>query len=66
MKKFILTVSGEVKLDVDDIWPDGDAPANPTAEDVLSVLWCSGRLSDVLADWNLEDDFDWDVQSYEV
>lgn len=56
-KRFESTMDGSVVLSADDIWPDGDAPQNPTARDVLNVLKSQGRLLDVLVDWNLDEEF---------
>ena len=36
--KFILVLEGDLELDVDELWPDGDAPVNPTDEDVIELL----------------------------
>ena len=60
-KVFCFSISGEAALAVEDIWPDGDAPENPTLDDVLKVITgCGGRLR-VLEDWDLLDDLDLDV-----
>lgn len=32
--EFTLSFSGDIKLKTSQIWPDGDAPENPTAKDV--------------------------------
>jgi hypothetical protein len=57
-KRFELTVEGSVVLELDEIWPDGDAPENPTAADAQRVIDADGGLSRVLLDWSLEDDFE--------
>ena len=36
-----------------EIWPDGDAPENPTVEDVMAVIKKHGDTSAVLRDWNV-------------
>ena len=33
-KSFTITFDGSATLTVDEVWPDGDAPANPTLLDV--------------------------------
>ena len=56
-KRFTFELRLETSLTIDDIWPDGDAPEGPTAEDVLAQLKKSG--SDCLSatsDWNLAQD----------
>lgn len=60
-KRFAIRIKGEVVLDESQIWPDGDAPENPTANDALAVLDAELGLSDVLVEWGLEDDFKFDV-----
>ena len=54
MKAFTVVIDGNFELDIEQVWPDGDAPENPTVEDVAAVMRkCGGRFS-VLNDWNLE------------
>jgi hypothetical protein len=43
----------EVHLSVEDIRPDGDAPENPSCEDVLSVMEKCGSSTWVAREWNL-------------
>ena len=38
MTRWTVTISGGVYLTVEDVWPDGDAPENPTEEDVVAVM----------------------------
>lgn len=40
-----------VEYDSSQIWPDGDAPKNPTAQDVADLLHLEGRQA--LTDWDL-------------
>lgn len=42
-------------LSIDEVWPDGDAPPNPTAEDVAEVMRRHGGFHRVLLDWGLLD-----------
>lgn len=51
---FHLEWGGEAYLTLDEIWPDGNAPENPTREDVIAVMQRSGSLGRLLQDWNLE------------
>ena len=53
MKTFILSVVGSVVLSEDAIWPDGDAPENPTEEDVEHLIEECGGIGRVIDDWNL-------------
>lgn len=42
-------------LTVEQVWPDGDAPENPTTDDVIKALRSRGDFMDMIArDWNLE------------
>lgn len=60
-KKFCIRLEGEVELSVEDVWPDGDAPENPTADDVLEVLNAGGGVYRVMLDWSMDDAFEWSV-----
>ena len=57
MKTFTFSVTGDTKLTVDQIWPDGDAPTDPTADDVLDQLVACGTATGVIEDWNLDCEF---------
>ena len=52
--RFRVYLHVEATLSVDQLWPDGDAPANPTAEDVQALIDDCGGL-DIIDDWNLAD-----------
>lgn len=54
-KKFRITYTLDVTLDEGDIWPDGDAPENPTAEQVTTLIQKEGGFPKVISDWNLDD-----------
>jgi len=43
----------EVQLTVEEIWPDGNAPENPTAEDVVAQMRATGSVSNVMSEWGL-------------
>jgi hypothetical protein len=58
---FNLGISADVFLEIDEIWPDGDAPENPTAEDVIKVIKACGGAARVIRDWDLDAQLDLDV-----
>jgi hypothetical protein len=52
---------GMDSLSVQQVWPDGDAPENPTTDDVIKALRSRGDfLERIVQDWNF------DVQDIEV
>lgn len=53
--RFLVTFEGSVPLTVEQVWPDGDAPENPTADDVVDVMRTYGRPTRVIEDWCLDD-----------
>lgn len=53
-KRFTITITSTNTLSVSALWPDGDAPADPTAEDVLALIEECGGASSVLRDWDLD------------
>lgn len=55
MKRFRISIDIDAVLSVDELWPDGDAPANPTRDDVFALIDKCGGLS-VIEDWNLVED----------
>lgn len=48
---FTIEVGDEASLSVNEIWPDGDAPENPTVEDVIAKIKQSSEFS-FMSDWN--------------
>lgn len=54
-KTFILQYDIDVTLDVDELWPDGDAPDDPTVADVVALIKRCGGWRKVISDWNLDD-----------
>jgi hypothetical protein len=63
MKKFKIHYKCISELDVNSLWPDGDAPDNPTTSDVRQLIIECGGIYDVLSDWNLHTfDGDWFVE----
>jgi hypothetical protein len=53
MKKFRISYTVDVTLNASEIWPDNNAPANPTEQDVLQVIEKGGGIYQVIGDWNL-------------
>jgi hypothetical protein len=58
--KFRFRLNVDSTLTIDQIWPDGDAPENPTVEDVARVTgqWDSAKISvremcELVDEWNL-------------
>jgi hypothetical protein len=41
-------------MKVDDLWPDGDAPANPSIEDVQALVAKCGGKHRILHEWDLD------------
>lgn len=57
MKTFHFEWGGTADLIVTDIWPDGDAPADPTTDDVIKAMMRSNGWAtpkSVCQDWNFE------------
>jgi len=51
-----LEFEGHTTLELDEVWPDGDAPENPTAADVVARIKSDCHsLSDLLHDWSIEE-----------
>ena len=65
-KRFEFDISINCTLDIEQIWPDGDAPINPTVADVRKVFIESGhsryaRGSAIIRaaqEWDLDQDAD--------
>jgi hypothetical protein len=55
VSKFRISIDfdGVVDLDVSEVWPDGDAPARPTAAAVVAEIERTGSLHSFLRDWNI-------------
>lgn len=54
---FLVSFRGGCGLTIDEVWPDGGAPENPTAQDVIKVMQSSSfNKRALLADWALDDD----------
>ena len=49
----------ECSLSVDEIWPDKDAPKEPTAQDVVKRMQdYGGSARQIIEEWNLLDSFE--------
>lgn len=51
---FHIEWGGEADLSITEIWPDGNAPENPTREDVIAEMQKSGSASRLCSEWNLQ------------
>lgn len=58
-KRPVFTISYEVEetLSLEDLWPDGDAPENPTVDDVIGIMRKSGSVINWMRDWGMEPDW---------
>lgn len=52
---FSFRIEADVDLTLDELWPDGDAPDNPTVDDVIAIVERTPSLHRMLNDWNLMD-----------
>jgi hypothetical protein len=50
-RTFWFEVGDEATLTVDEIWPDGDAPENPTVDDVIAHIKQSSSRHSFATDW---------------
>jgi len=51
---FNIEWGGSADLTPDEVWPDGDAPENPTVEDVKTAMLKSGSLYCLARDWDMQ------------
>lgn len=52
-KTFSVWLEGPTfELEIDEVWPDGDAPTNPTTEDVINKMREYGY--GLIRDWDLD------------
>lgn len=54
-KTFNLRYDIDVVLTIDELWPDGDAPLDPSVADVEALIKQCGGWRKVIADWSLDD-----------
>jgi len=52
-KSFIVKIEYETTMSIEQIWPDGDAPENPTAKDVVKAMQedCP-TVAGLLSEWD--------------
>jgi len=55
-REFRFEITGDFVMRAEDIWPDGDGPANPTVDDVWTAFRKSGDKLRAFSDWNLSND----------
>jgi hypothetical protein len=61
-RRFLLTLTCEVELDEEQIWPDHDGPAAPSADDVVELIETLYREPhQVIEEWGLEQYVRFDV-----
>jgi hypothetical protein len=60
-KEFLLNAHLIVRLSESEIWPDGDGPEHPTAEDVCALIEACGGIAAVIREWNMGDHVEWFV-----
>ena len=53
VKTIEISIVSTSTLSIDEVWPDGDAPDNPTVEDVIKAMRPSGGVGEMASDWNL-------------
>jgi hypothetical protein len=53
--EFRLQWQGEWAFDREAIWPNGDAPKNPTVKDVLASMREEGSLTTLIFEWSLDE-----------
>jgi hypothetical protein len=58
MKTFRITLELDETFTLEQLWPDGDAPENPTTADVYALIADCGGAHHIIRDWSLEDHLD--------
>ena len=59
VKRFQIVYKVDVTLSASALWPDGDMPKEPNAEQVRKLIEDSGGILRVIDEWNIGgDDFD--------
>lgn len=56
-----VTITAVNEMFISDVWPDRDAPAAPTAADVLALLSEGGRTRRNIDDWALLQDLEVEI-----
>jgi len=65
VKRFRISLHVDVDMTVDELWPDGNAPANPTVDHVHELIRKDGGL-DIIGDWCLAEYGDIEVNEIDV
>ncbi len=60
-RRFQITITADHDLAIDEIWPDGDAPENPTVDDVKRRIQECGGARGLWRDWGFDTDPEVDV-----
>jgi hypothetical protein len=55
VKGFYIDVQSTTFLTIEELWPDGDAPEDPTERDVRALVDREGGARRVIEDWDLLD-----------
>lgn len=55
MKTFRILLEVDVVLTEGELWPDGDAPENPTVADVQELIRNEGGSAYLIRTWSLEE-----------
>jgi len=53
-KQFRISISIDETFSVEELWPDGNAPENPTVKDVIKLIKQCGGAIDIINHWNLD------------
>lgn len=53
-KSFRIDIEGSYTLTIEQLWPDGDWPEDPTEEDVLELIEREGGANCIIAEWDLD------------
>jgi hypothetical protein len=54
-KHFFFNIEIDDTFEIEHLWPDGDAPENPTLDDVVALIQKCGGPDQVADDWNMLD-----------
>ena len=64
---FCISILIEECMTVDEIWPDGNAPQNPTEEDVRKAFMSCGRnVFQTAEDWGMTQGAELDVRKLRI
>lgn len=53
-KLFTVSISFDYDFSIDELWPNGDAPENPTVQDVVDLINKCGGVSKIICDWDID------------